>query len=145
MGLINFHPQSDALELAETFTNPKLRAIANYGCCAFVALHIIGINGLVSNLKIIGNEIGKGLDDECTVLWYKFFENVSGKKIKIEYRDIKSLEELKDVEQCAVRFDYNGKSHWVYVSRGEITYNPLKYSLCVDKGRPATARIITFL
>lgn len=141
---INEHPQSDALKLLEKFYDPKLKAIGNYGCCALVALWIMGITGSVESICLVAGQIGKSLDADCTVYWQKFFKEISGRNISVEFRDIKKLYELKDVEYCAVRFDYNGKSHWVGVSHGEVVYNPLSYSVCVDKGKPATARIIHF-
>ena len=41
-----------------------------------------------------------------------------------------------------VRFDFNGKSHWVGVENGKVAFNPLVTSVCVNKGSPATCRII---
>lgn len=69
-------------------------------------------------------------------------ESVNGQKYTITKRDIESLEELKQVPKAAVRFDYNGKSHFVYVEYGMIVFNGLEVSNCVRYGKPTTARII---
>jgi hypothetical protein len=139
-------PQSDATELYERFDNEKLRVISKYGCCAFTALWIMGITDSINAITILADEIGKGLDNECTVQWFDFFKNVSGRSIKVEFRDIKKLIDLGSVKgRCAVRYDFNGKNHWVGVENGKIAFNSLKTSQCVTLGKPTKARIITFL
>ena len=140
---MNSTPQTTARELAKRFNDEKLKAIANYGCCAFCALWIMGIEGDVGNINILADQIGYSLESDCTVHWFDFFSNVSGRKIKVEFRNIQSTTDLNGLGRCAVRFDYKGKSHWVGVENGLVVYNPLKYSECVEKGRPTTARIIT--
>ena len=136
-------PQSDAIELERRFHDKKLISISKYGCCAFVSLWIMGIEGGIGNICLVADEIGKGLDVDCTVQWFQFFKDVCGAEISVEFKEIKSLTELSKYGRVAVRFDYNGKSHWVGVERGELAYNPLKHSVCVEKGTPTTARIIT--
>lgn len=136
------YPQTDAEELERRFHDKKLISISKYGCCAFTALWIMGIEGGIGNICIVADQIGKSLDTDCTVYWKQFFLNVCGSAVEVEFRDIKSLSELSEIGRCAVRYDYNGKSHWVGVERGAIAYNSLKHSVCVEKGRPTTARII---
>lgn len=138
-------PQTDAGELASRFSDKKLDAIAKYGCCAFSALWFMGIEKSVDAITILADEIGKGLDEECTVQWFKFFTDISGREIKVEFRDIKTLLEVSKIKRCIVRFEYNGKAHWVGVENGKIAYNSLKESTCVIKGKPTTARIISFV
>lgn len=139
------YPQTIAMELAERFPDEKLKSIAKYGCCAFTALWIMGIDKGVESICILDDEIGKGLNDECKVYWFDFFKNVSGREIKVEYREIEKLTDLLDVKgRCAVRFDFNGENHWVGVEGGKVAYNSLEHSVCVEKGKPTKARIITF-
>ena len=138
-------PQSDAIELSKTFPDKKLTAIANYGCCAFVSLWIMGIEKAIPAITTVGEEIGKSLEIDCTVHWIEFFKNVSGRDIAVEFREINELSDLNKVKgRCAVRFDYEGRSHWVGVEGGKVAYNSLKHSNCVEKGKPTKARIITF-
>lgn len=139
------YPQSKAIELAKVYENKKLETIGKYGCCAFVAMWLMGLESDYTMLKIIGEEIGHTLGDDCTVKWKEFFACVVGKTVEVEFRNIKSIEEVENEYRCAVRFDYNGKSHWVGVQYGELKFNPLSYSQCVDKGRPTTARIIKYI
>lgn len=139
------NPQSVAEELAQKFPDEKLKTIAKYGCCAFTALWIMGIDKELESICLVADEMGKGLDNECTVYWFDFFKHISGREIKVEFREIKKLSDLLDVKgRCAVRFDFNGKSHWVGVEKGKVVYNSLKHSVCVEKGKPTKARIITF-
>lgn len=135
-------PQTMALELSEHFTDPKLKAIGKWGCCALVSLWIMGIEGDIGNICLVADEMGKGLDNECTVNWVKFFSNVAGRKITVTFKEIKSLEETKKCGRCAVRYDYNGQYHWVGVEKGKIAYNPLRHSVCVTYGKPTQLRII---
>lgn len=136
------HQQSDALELYKRFHDTRLKAIADYGCCAFVALWIMGIEGGVGNICLLADEIGKGLDADCTVYWAQFFKNICGREIAVEFKTIKSITELNGYGRVAVRFDYNEKSHWVGVENGVLAYNSLAHSVCVEKGKPTQARII---
>jgi hypothetical protein len=138
-------PQSIAIELSKVFPDKKLLSIANYGCCAFVSVWIMGIEKPLAAITTIAEEIGKSLEADCTVHWIEFFKNVSGREIAVEFREINKLSDLNRVKgRCAVRFDYNGHSHWVGVENGKIVYNSIKHSNCVEKGKPTKARIITF-
>lgn len=61
---------------------------------------------------------------------------------KVTKKDIKEFKEIKDVPKCCVRFDKDGKSHWVYVERGVVKFDSLTKSQCRFFGKPASARII---
>lgn len=138
------YPQTIAEELAERFPDQKLKMIAKYGCCAFASLWFMGIEDDIESILIVADEMGKGLDQECTVSWYEFFKNVSGREIKVEFRDINKPSDLLKIKgKCIVRYDYNGLGHWVGAENGKVVYNSLKHSNCVEKGKPTKARIIT--
>lgn len=139
-----FKHQTACMEMAKRFQDEKLEMIGKYGCCAFVALWIMGIEGDYQNICLLADCMGKSLENDCTVKWYDFFLTCSGRKVKVEFREINDLMELVDVDRCAVRYDYNGKSHWVGVEHGRIAYNSLESSQCVTKGKPVTARIIYY-
>ena len=140
--------QTELKELSKIFDeNIRIKNIADNCCCAIVALWIMGLD--VENLpemtKIIASEIGKGLYDDCTVVWADFFENVSGRKIKVERLKINSLSELKKYKgKIAVKYTKENNSHWVGVEGGKIKCNSLEHSNCVENGNPTEARIITF-
>lgn len=139
------NPQTVANEIKN-----NVQAIAKYGCCAFTALWAVGVDPDVDSaaIEILNDAINAGvIEKDCTVKWVDFYKWLIGREIKVEFREIKSLKELKNVKtwtgRIPVRFDYNGNSHWVGVQNGEIKFNSLEHSNCVEFGKPATARIIT--
>lgn len=135
--------QTLAEELSKIFPDEKLKIIAKEGCCAFCALWVMGIEDPIEQIKIIGEELGNSLKKDCTVKWFEFFDKVAGREIDVEFRDIKSLKDVMDVKgKCIVRYDFNGLGHWVGVEDGKVVYNPLEKSVCVERGKPAKARII---
>lgn len=111
------NPQTMAAKLGEVTGDKKLIAVGKWGCCAFTALWIVGLEDATDNICTVIREMGKGLDDECTVYWNVFYKNVTGKNATVERREIKNLSELKKIGRCAVRFDYQGASHWVGVEQ----------------------------
>lgn len=141
-----FYMQDEAEKYAKLFPEcKKLNAIAHNCCCASTALWVMGIPS-EKHLEIIVEEYGKSLDEECTVTWAAFFKNVCGKKIKVEFRDIKSLDEIKNIKgKILVKFKEGKNAHWVGVEKGKVAYNSIAYSNCVTNGKPVTARIITFI
>lgn len=139
------YPQSEAMAWSVAFPDSKrLKAIADFACLAMTYLWILGIeaDNVPLYLKTISESIDKGLlDEECTVLnAEKYLEAFSGKKWKVTKKEISSIEEIK--KPTAVRFDYNGHSHWVGVENGKIAFNSLANSVCVSRGKPTTARIV---
>lgn len=136
------HPQCIAERLAK-IPNANLQSIAKYGCCAFVLRWCLYIEGTEIeeieslNRMILAGAIGK----DCTVKWEQAIEFLTGKKSKIEFVKINSIAHIK--ERTPVRYDYNGKSHWVGVENGKVAYNPLKQSVCVELGKPTESRVIT--
>ncbi len=57
---------------------------------------------------------------------------------------VNGLQDLKTIEYAAVRYDYNGHSHFVLMKYGLLEYNGLEDSVCFKYGKPTTARIIEF-
>ena len=73
----------------------------------------------------------------------KAAEYLTGQKLTVEFKDIKDAKEIKQFkERTPVKYSYNGKSHWVGVENGKVKFNALERSLCVEKGKPVTARIL---
>ncbi len=132
-------PQS----LAEELYSIPLAEIADFGCCAFVLIWCLGLEmSDIDAIKKVADGMKKGvLDLDCTVKWYEF-ANFLGCPIKsVEFKQISDIKGIK--ERTPVRYDYNGKSHWVGVEKGKIAFNSLKNSVCVKYGKPTTARILT--
>lgn len=138
-------PQTYAEELNEVFPNSRLNAIAKYGCCAFVLLWCLGIEPEqdIDAIKTVARLMDKGaITDTCTVKWADAIKALSGRTMKsIDFVDTKIISNIK--ERTPVRYDWNGKSHWVGVENGKIAFNPLRYSNCVTNGQPASKRVIT--
>lgn len=133
------NPQSIADEL---YSLP-LGEIADFGCCAFVLMWCLKIDKTdLEAIRTVAEAMKKGaLDIDCTVKWYEF-ANFLGKPIKaVEFRQISDIKDIK--ERTPVRYDFNGKSHWVGVEGGKVKFNPLENSVCVKYGKPTTARILT--
>ncbi len=136
------NPQSLAIELKDTISPERLESIGRYGCCAFVLLWCLGLEPEdIDAIKTLNNMINAGvIEKDCTVKWAEAVQYLTGRRITVEFKDIKDLRGIR--ERTPVRYDYKGKGHWVGVENGMIKFNPLVYSQCVDKGRPVTARII---
>lgn len=54
-------------------------------------------------------------------------------------KDVSSIAEIK---LGAVRYSYNGYSHWVLVEDGKVIFNSLEDSQCIKYGTPKEARLI---
>lgn len=136
------YPQTKAELLAK-----NIQAIADNGCLAMCYLYCIGLVDSEYNIiGILSEAMDMGLlEKDCFVSDADKFLNAycGANKVKVIKKDITSLEEITG-DFTPVRFDYNGKNHWVVVENGRIVFNPRMYSKCVNFGRPTTARIITF-
>ena len=55
----------------------------------------------------------------------------------------KDISSIANIKLGAVRYSYNGYSHWVLVENGKIVFNSLDDSQCVKYGTPKEARLIT--
>ena len=74
----------------------------------------------------------------------KLIERCTGKKVSVTKLDISSVQDLPKDTYCAVRFDFNGKSHWVGYKGEKFLYNSLDTSNCFSYGKPVTARVLKF-
>ena len=136
------YPQTLCWELRNKFPPERLETIYKYGCCAFVLLWCLGIDpDDIHAIELVSDMIdAKVIEADCTVHWVEACRFLTGRDLQVEFKDIKNLFSIKD--RTPVRYDYKGKSHWVGVMRGMIAFNPLDHSICVEKGRPVTARIL---
>ena len=66
-------------------------------------------------------------------------EKKNKKVYSIIKKDVSSIAEIK---LGAVRYSYNGYSHWVLVEDGKVIFNSLDDSQCVKYGTVKEARLI---
>lgn len=103
---------------------------------------------VLSNAVLAAYESESGIDKEFYVSNpVKLMEATArmlGKNIKVSVtkKDISKLEDLPAVGYAAVRWDYNGNSHFALCKNQRLMYNSLKTSQCCLKGKITTARII---
>lgn len=62
-------------------------------------------------------------------------------KVNVVKQDITTFKDLPFDKYAAVRFDYNGHSHWVLSYNQQQIFNSMKNSQCVRLGKPVTARV----
>lgn len=138
------HPQSLAAELYSHFPAKNLKSIKEYGCCAFVLMWCLGIepdDDAEAVMTVDSLIQAKALKEDCTVKWAEAIRQLTGREMRaVDFVNITSILHIKD--RCPVRYDHNGKSHWVGVEDGKVAFNPLKRSVCVESGKPSTMRII---
>lgn len=125
----------------------KAETIGKYGCLAMCYAYCLGIEPELDSeyIRIVSDAMDKGiLDDECTVLdASKYLQYLSGKRWDVTKMTIDTPSKIAEIkDRTPVRFDYNGKSHWVVVEDGKIVFNSLEKSYCVSFGKPTTARVI---
>ena len=135
------HPQTYAKELLDELSPERLESIQKYACCAFVLMWCLGIepDHDIDAILTVNDLIKVGaIEKDCTVKWADAIRHLTGREATVEFKDITTLKGIK--ERTPVRFDYKGRSHWVGVEKGFICFNPLDYSVCVDRGRPVTMR-----
>lgn len=132
------HPQDLAKKIARYASQ-----LDNYSCCALVAMWCVGLDPEDGEaLATVCNAIDAGvLDIDCTVWWKKYIKWLTGREIDVDFVDIDSIENI--VERTPVKYALGTAEHWVGVENGKIMFNSKEHSLCVEKGRPVTCRIIT--
>lgn len=137
------HPQDEAKKLYEHFPTPTLYEIKENACCAFVLMWALGLDISDAEAVMLVDDLihQKALKEDCTVKWAEAIKALTGKPMKsVDFIDCKTIGNIK--ERTPVRYDFKEQSHWVGVENGEIAFNPLSYSMCVEFGRPATKRVI---
>jgi hypothetical protein len=138
------NPQTLAEKLADKFPDKKLINISKYGCCAFVLLWCLGIepDEDAEAILILSDLIEKGkIKEDCTVKWVEAVKYLTGRTVTaVDFNEIKIIGNIKN--RTPVRYDYGKNSHWVGVEYGEIKFNPLSFSNCVEFGRPAESRVL---
>lgn len=137
------NPQTLAEELYKHFPTPKLKVIKDYACCAFSLIYWLGIDCSDVDAIMLVSDLMKhnALDVDCTVIWSLCIKQLTGREMEsLEKVQIKDIKKIK--EKTIVKFSNGGYSHWVVCENGKVVFNSLKYSNCVEKGKPTEARII---
>lgn len=135
------NPQSTCEKLSN-IGEKQLKAIAEYGCCAFTLLWCLGFE--IDDIKAIETlsklMTAKAIDEDCLVYWDKCVFYMTGKHCEVENKKISTIKDIQ--ARTPVLYEYNGRGHWVGVENGKIAFNSLNKSVCVEKGVPTQARIL---
>lgn len=137
------YPQTYSEEIEKKIVNIK-----KYGCCAFTTLWALDKDTLSNDeaiqLLIRGIDTG-ALEEDCTVNWKPFSKLITNENYDVEMIDLinQTKDELKNYQgRIIVRFDNGNNYHWVGYENGKLAFNSLKYSYCVEYGRPTKIRIL---
>lgn len=130
--------------LAQTIAS-RCSIIGKSGCLAFVYIWCMGLDPEDGEaIRIVADAMrADTIKEDCTVYAEPFLERLTGKHWTVEKRKIRSLDEVKDIERCAVLYSNDGRNgHWVGVEKGNIAFNSIDFSINVEDGMPISARII---
>lgn len=118
---------------------PNLCLFYSYLFCAG-----IGFDTEEDALYEAGKKLRRGiLGEDGTVMDAdELLSSVTGRKARVAKQEITSIDGIR--EKTPVRYDFGPKSHWVVVENGEIVFNSVENSVCVEKGKPVAARIISW-
>lgn len=141
------YPQDLAKELYQLFPNEDLKKIYDYACCAFVTMWCLEIEPEdVDAIKIVQTMRKKEIiRDDCVVYWYKIVPYLTGRELEsVEFKKITSLRGIKARTPVLIAKEGNaqGEGHWVGVENSKIKFNPKRYSVNVENGKPVEARIL---
>lgn len=141
------HPQALAMKLVSSFKNKELKAIAEYGCCAFSLLWYLGIDQSDLDAVITVRDLIHlgAIDVDCTVKWDACCRALTGKGCTVDFVKINKIDDIKG--RSIVKFTRQNKigapvSHWVGVENGKVAFNSLKVSRCVTEGVPTDMRLV---
>jgi len=86
------------------------------------------------------------LDDDCTVIWAKAVQKLTGRELKeVKFTAISDISKIKDRTPVFYkRFPSDKGGHWVGVENGKIAFNPLTFSICASEGKPYEIRELIF-
>lgn len=141
------HPQDLAKELYQLFPNEDLKKIYEFACCVFVTMWCLGIEPEdIEAIELVQKMRQKGIiRSDCVVYWFKIVPYLTGRELEdVEFKKINTLKGIKSRTPVLMAQEGNapGDGHWVGVENGKIRFNPKKYSVNVEKGKPVEARIL---
>ena len=125
--------------------------IFNDNSCLFLCyLHWCGLDPdrLSSYMRYYANALDKGyITEEAYVINPSgLIKDLTGRKVFIQKKRINSIKEIKELTPVIFKINQteDAPGHFVLVENGEINFNPLKKSNCVENGKPYSARVITY-
>lgn len=141
------HPQDLAKELSRLFPNEDMKKISDNACCAFVVMWCLGIEPEdINAIKYVQEMRQKEIiRNDCVVFWNKIVPYLTGRDLEnVEFKKIDSIKNIKSRTPVLYALDGNeeGVGHWVGIEKGRIGFNPKKYSVNVENGKPVEARIL---
>lgn len=131
--------------------------IGDFGCLAFCYANIVesmnegwDAESMPCQLKLLADVIdgihaGK-LEEDCYVKdAAAYMEYLDGGQHKFSVSKVELDGTVLPLagKIAAVRFDYNGHSHWCLYAGKQIVFDSLDKSNCRNLGKPASARVVT--
>ena len=119
-------------------------------CLLLCYLHWCGLDPdrLSSYMRYYANALDKGyITEEAYVINPEgLIKDLTGRKVLIQKKRINSIKEIKELTPVIFKINQteDAPGHFVLVENGEIIFNPLKKSNCVENGKPYSARVITY-
>lgn len=117
----------------------KLKELADNCCLAMCYEELWGIKNDADKLKVLAEAIRQGyVEWSGTVVNPIGIARLCG---HMEIKDIKRDTTYYGDETVVARFVHNGFNHFVLWKHGQVIWNPLEKSVCVEKGTIESFRI----
>jgi hypothetical protein len=121
----------------------KLKNIGDYGCLCFCYLYVIGVppESLLEHYEeLIDRNI---IDENCFVKdGYALCKYFLKKDVKIVF----TSSDNHQFDKYISNFTYEGKNHFVVTDRDDkVIFNSLDHSVCVEKGKIASKRVVVII
>lgn len=117
----------------------KIKQLVDGLCLALCYTELWGIKNDGDKLKIIAEAVRQGY-----VGWDGTVKNPIGlAKLcgHMEVKDIKNPTTYEGHDTVVANFTYNGFNHFVLVKDGEVVWNSIEHSKCVENGKIESFRI----
>ena len=117
----------------------KIKQLADGICLALCYTELWGIKNDGDKLKIIAEAVRQGF-----IEWDGTVKNPVGiAKLcgRMEVRDIKKVTTYEGHDTVIANFTHAGFNHFVLVKDGEVVWNSLEHSKCVENGHIESYRI----
>lgn len=117
----------------------KIKELADGLCLALCYTELWGVHNDGDKLKIIAEAVRQGY-----ILWDGTVKKpVDLAKLcgRMEVKDIKKVTTYDGHDTVVANFAHNGFNHFVLVKDGEVVWNSLEKSVCVENGKIESFRI----
>lgn len=117
----------------------KLKWLADGACLALCYMELFGIHNDEDKLKILAEAVRQGyVEWDSTVVNPIGLARLCG---RMEVKDIKRVTTYEGHDTVVANFTHNGFNHFVLVKDGNVVWNSLEKSVCVEKGSIESYRI----